>query len=191
MTSAACLPLKDLRLQVLLFPCQSPCGCRDLGVRSGSRIGPHHHRVMVEVHWRGVQGWRSISWLAATSFGSFNLLMAATGDVWIIPSSNLGLWAAYWAHFMCYHELWPTSVSHPFSFLNSSLGLAGGKYHQKIIIPIFRHVLQNFAILGYFPYILFYHYLSYVLSPGWFVIAVCVSISVRELVKSWSYCKLM
>ena len=31
-----------------------------------------------------------------------------------------------WAHFMCHHELWPTSASHPFS-LNSSLGFAGGK----------------------------------------------------------------
>ena len=34
--------------------------------------------------------------------------------------SNLGLCAACWAHFMCHHELWPTSVSHPFSSLNSS-----------------------------------------------------------------------
>ena len=60
---------------------------------------------------------------------------------------------------MCHHELWPTSVSHPFSFLNSSLGLAGGQHYQKIIIPIFRLVLQNFAILCYFHCILFYRYL--------------------------------
>ena len=85
---------------------------------------------------------------------------------------------------MCHHELWPTSVSHPFSFLNSSLGLAGGKYYQKITIPIFRLVHRNFAIPGYFPYILFYHYLFSLLSSGWFVIAVCVSISVRDLVIS-------
>ena len=31
--------------------------------------------------------------------------------------SNLGLSAACWAHSMCHHELWPTSVSHPSSFL--------------------------------------------------------------------------
>ena len=43
---------------------------------------------------------------------------------------------------MCHHKLWPTSVRHPFSFLNSSLGLAGGKHYQKITIPIFRLVLQ-------------------------------------------------
>ena len=29
---------------------------------------------------------------------------------------NLGLCAAWWAHFMCHHELWPASVSHPLSF---------------------------------------------------------------------------
>ena len=39
----------------------SPCGCGNLSVRLGSRIGPHRHRVVVEVHWRGAQGWRSVS----------------------------------------------------------------------------------------------------------------------------------
>ena len=92
--------------------------------------------------------------------GSLNLFMATTGDVWIIPSfSNLGICAACWARFMCYHRLCPTTVSHPFSSLNSSLGFAGGKHYQKITIPIFRLVLQNFAIPGCFPYILFYRYL--------------------------------
>ena len=32
-----------------------------------------------------------------------------------------------------------------------SPGLDGGKHYQKIIIPIVRLVLQNFAIPGYFP----------------------------------------
>ena len=78
--------------------------------------------------------------------------------------SNLGLCAACWAHFMCHHELWPTSVSQPFSFLNSSLGLAGGKYYQKITIPVLRLVIQNllfqvtflifFSIAILSPYIL-------------------------------------
>ena len=85
---------------------------------------------------------------------------------------------------MCHHELWPTSVRHPFSFLNSSLGLAGGKHYLKITIHIFRLVLQSFAIPGCFPYILFYGYLFSLLSSGWFVIAVCGFASVRELVKS-------
>ena len=93
---------------------------------------------------------------------------------------NFGLCAAGWAHFMCHHKLWPTSASHPFSFLNSSLGLAEGKHYQKITIPIFRLVLQNFAIPSYFPSILFYCYLFSLLSSGWVVIAVCDSISVQE-----------
>ena len=71
--------------------------------------------------------------------------------------ANLGLCAACWARFMCHHELWPTSVSHPFSSLNISLGFAGGKHYQKITIPFYRLALQNCVISGYFPYnILFY-----------------------------------
>ena len=76
-----------------------------------------------------------------------------------------------------------TSVNHPFSFLNSSLGLVGEKHYQKIAIPVFRHVLQNSAIPGYFPYLLFYCYILSLLSAGWLVIAVCGCVSVRELVK--------
>ena len=81
--------------------------------------------------------------------------------------SNLGLSAVCWTHFMCHHELWPTSVGHPFS---------GGKHYQKIAITNFRFVLQNFTIPGYFPCILFFFCLFYFLS-GCIVIAVCGSIS--------------
>ena len=84
---------------------------------------------------------------------------------------------------MSHHELLPTSASHPFSSRNSYIGFAGRKHYQKTTIPIFSHVLQNFAIPGYFPYILFYRYLFSLLSSGRFVIAVCGSISVREVVK--------
>ena len=45
------------------------------------------------------------------------------------------------------------------------------------------YVLHYFAIPGCFPYILFYRYLFSWLSSGWFVFAVCGSISVRELSK--------
>ena len=47
--------------------------------------------------------------------------------------SNLGFCAVCWAHFMCHSELWPTSVEYPFSFLNSSLGLTGGKHTKKVV----------------------------------------------------------
>ena len=71
--------------------------------------------------------------------------------------SNLGLCAVCWAHFTCHHELWPTSVGHPFSFLNSSWGLTGENItRSNITIAIFRFVLQDFTIPGY---IIFYRYL--------------------------------
>ena len=121
--------------------------------------------------------------------GSFNLCMATTGDVWIIPCFRIRrLCAACWARFICHHELWSTSVSHPFSSFNSSLSLTGGKYYKKYYLIL---ILQNIAFPGYFSYILFYPYPFTLLSSGSFVIATCGSIGVSELVKFLSYCKLM
>ena len=56
--------------------------------------------------------------------------------------------------------------------LNRSVNVAGGKHYQKITIAIFSFVLQNFTVLGYFPYIPFYSCLFSLLSSGWFAIAV-------------------
>ena len=42
--------------------------------------------------------------------------------VWFVPSQVI--WKCLRP--LCHHKLWPTSVIHPYSFLNSSLGLAGG-----------------------------------------------------------------
>ena len=76
--------------------------------------------------------------------------------------SNLGLYAACWAHFMCHHELWPISVSHPFSSLNSSLGLTGGNYYQKItslsLDLFFKTLLFHAAFLLFFSVAIFYPY---------------------------------
>ena len=47
-------------------------------------------------------------------------------------------------------------MSHPFSFLNSSLGIDGGKHYQKITFPIFRLVLQNFVFSRLFSRYCFY-----------------------------------
>ena len=67
--------------------------------------------------------------------------------------SKLGLCAVCWIHFMYHHELWPTSVRHSFSFLNSWLGPACGKLHQKITIPILRVRSVTATILdGFFIY---------------------------------------
>ena len=87
----------------ILFLCWI-CGWGDLSIRLGSRIGPHRHRVVVEVHWRGAQGWRSLSWVVATFIhvgGSFNLLLAATGDVWIIPSFRIWGYMLHVEHISC------------------------------------------------------------------------------------------
>ena len=52
----------------------------------------------------GAQGWRSISWVVATFKhvgGSFNLSMAATGDVWIIPSFRIWDYVLLVGHISC------------------------------------------------------------------------------------------
>ena len=63
--------------------------------------------------------------------------------------SNLGPNSA---RFIYLDKLRATSVSHPSFHPISSLGFAGGKHLQKIIIPIFRLVIQNVAPPGYFFY---------------------------------------
>ena len=112
--------------------------------------------------------------------GSFNLFMATTGGCLNNPIFfNLGLCAVCWAHFMCYHELWPTSVGHPFSFLNSSWGLTGENITRKLLSLsldlFFKILLFQVSFLTLF----FYSCLFSLLSSGWFVIAVCGSISVQ------------
>ena len=94
---------------IKLFICYDIlCYCIPLWVRGtvrlGSRISPHRHRVVVEVHWRDAQGWRSISWVVATFNhvgGSFNLSMAAPGDVWIIPSFRIWGYMLHVEHISC------------------------------------------------------------------------------------------
>ena len=91
--------------------------------------------------------------------------------VWMIDKIKLFTTIYIWDYLLCsfcnisqlciehHHEFWPTSVGHPFSFLNSSRGLTGGKQYQKITIAIFTFVLQNFIFQAFFLYILSYHYL--------------------------------
>ena len=69
---------------------------------------------------------------------------------------DLRLYAACLTHFMCHDELWPSSDTHLFPFLSSSLGLAGGKHYQKILCCY----LPKFGFAGCFPYILCYSYQS-------------------------------
>ena len=87
--------------------------------------------------------------------------------------SNLGLCAACWTHFMCHHELWPTSLGHPFSFFQFILRPYWGKtlpenQHSLFLDLFFKILLSQF----YFIYILFHRYIFFLTSSGWFVIAV-------------------
>ena len=82
----------------------SPCGCGDLSVRLGSRIGPYRHQVVVEVHWRGAQCWMSISWVVVPFNhvgGFFNLFLAITGVDWIIPSFRIWDYVLHVEHVSC------------------------------------------------------------------------------------------
>ena len=91
---------------------------------------------------------------------------------------NLGLCAACWARSMCHHELWPISVSHPYSFLNSSWGLAGAKYYHKITIPILR-LFFKFCCSRLISLYSALSLLFLLPFSGWVVIVVCGSISVQ------------
>ena len=103
--------------------------------------------------------------------------MATTGDIWIILSFQIFGNVLHVEHISCVN-----TNCHLFS-LNSFLCLTGRKHYQKITIPLFRFILKNFAFPCCFPCILFYCYLFAILSSAWFVIAVCDTISVRELVR--------
>ena len=139
-----------------------------------------YFNIKTSSHWYRVSGgWVSFSKVVATfnhvggSFKSFQV-PPTTRHVWIIPFFQI--WG-YVLHVSCVitnyckHQ-WLTP-----SRLNSSLGLTGWKHNRKIIIPIFRLVLQNVALPGWFPCILCYPTIS-PYFPGWVVIAVCGSDSV-------------
>ena len=134
--------------------------------------------------WVGVGGFSKVVATFSHVIGSFNLFMATTRDDWIIPSFWIWVYVLHVGHISCVitncgQHQWVT-VSHPFSSLNSSLGFAGGKRYHKITISVFRLDLLLFqvAFLKFYSIAIFSPYFS----SGWFVIAVCGSVSVRELV---------
>ena len=69
--------------------------------------------------------------------------------------SNLVLCAHCWAHFMCHHELWPTWLSHPFPFLNSSFGYSGRKHYQKLLLLSLDLFFKFLLFPCCFPFVLF------------------------------------
>ena len=126
-------------------------------------------------------GWGLLRrWSASTMWaGPLIFSSTTTRDVWIIPSFRIWDYVLHVEHVSCVvtncgQHQWVI----PFP-LNSSFSPAGGKHYQKIFIPVFRLVLQNFAFPGCFLYILFHSCLFSLLSTGLFVITVCGSISVQ------------
>ena len=63
---------------------------------------------------------------------------------------------------MCSHELWPTSVNHPFFYLNSLLGIAGGKLPENCYPYLktwfFKILPFQVAFLILFSVVIFSHY---------------------------------
>ena len=119
----------------------------------------HYAHWIIHVIHLSIRGWglgAFLRWWPPSAMWA-GLLILYGHNRWCLNNpifSNLGLWAACSARFMCHHELWPTSVCHPFSSVNCSSGLTVGKYYQKITIPVFRLILPNFASPGWFSYIL-------------------------------------
>ena len=106
--------------------------------------------MLSEMLWVGVGGFSKV-------VATFNHVGGSLIFLWPPPEclnnpifSNLGLCAVCWAHFMCHHELWPTLLGHPFSFLNSSWGLTGRKHYQKITTTIFKILLFQVTFLVLF-----------------------------------------
>ena len=61
------------------------------------------------------------------------LILLNHRDIWIISSFfHSALCVACWSCCMSNHELQPVSVSHPFVFVSSSSGLAGGNTTRKL-----------------------------------------------------------
>ena len=124
----------------------------------------------MEIQWVGVGGFSKLVTTFSHVGGSF-IYGHQRGCLNYPIFPNLGLCVPCCAHFMCHHELWPTPMSHDFSFPTSSLVFAGGKHYQKVNLPIFRLVLKNFAIQGCSPYILSNYYISPYYLPKFTILA--------------------
>ena len=78
--------------------------------------------------------------------------------------SNLGSCAACWARFLCHHELWPSSLSHPLSSLNITLGLAGENITRNLLsisFDLFYKICPfHFAFLIFFSIAIFSPYFA-------------------------------
>ena len=86
------------------------------------------------------------------------MFYALLGDA-ILIFPNLGLNTACWAHCMCHHELWPTSVS-PFPFLNISKTSLRENITRKLLSIPQDFFLKKIALQFCFSYIACYLIIS-------------------------------
>ena len=115
--------------------------------------------VLFYCQWVGVGGFSKVLATFNHVGGSFKLLWPPPGCLNNAIFSGLGLCAACWARFMCHHELWPTSVSDPFSSINTSLGYAGGKLPCLSLDLFFKILLFQVTFLIFFSIAIFSPYL--------------------------------
>ena len=127
------------------------------------------------VMWVRVGGFSKVVATFNHMGGSFNLFMATTGYVWIIPSCRIWVYVLHVEHISCHHEWW--------DFSESSLFLS-----QKLFRPCCpeqntTHICRLFLQIFCSSMLLFlYSFLlpSFsLLSSGWVFIAVCDSSSVQ------------
>ena len=65
-----------------------------------------------------------------------SILSAITRDVRIVPYFQIWGYMLDVGHISCHHEMWPTSVSHSFSFLNRSLDFLGENITDQNILSL-------------------------------------------------------
>ena len=115
--------------------------------------------------WMGVGGFSKVVATFNYVEGSVTIFMATAGDVWIIPSFRIWGYVLHVEHISCLitncgQHQWAI----PSLFFIALWVLLEEKYYQKITIPVFRFVVQNFTIPDYFPCILFCRYILSLLS---------------------------
>ena len=131
----------------------------------GSRFFYRYHSVAVILvssdTWVGMGSFSKMLATFNHVGGSFNRFMLHRRDVW--------------THFMCHHELWPTSLSHPISFfLNSNLVLVAGKHYSiqvDFLILFFCRYLFSLLFFWLVCYcsmwLYFSHWLSDIIIENW------------------------
>ena len=121
-------------------------------------------RIAEPGYWQNWWGCFFLRWRSPSTMWAGPLIFFKYHRHWCLNnriSSNLGKCVVCWAHLMCHHELWSTSVSHPFSFSKA------WKDYQKITIPILDVLLKT--LLFHVASLIFSVILLFLLTLFWLV----------------------